>query len=809
MSATHNRRFLGEKAADLFPVLAFSDEDKLFLTDDQSLCFGFLCYPLEGSDSRASDRINVLLNGDWPDDTLMQFNLFGGQDIHGITNEMLEIRRGKGNELTSHNVKRRRDFLLNGTESPIERNSGTKVRTFQLVVTVKIPINDSVPNDREIARARDLRGGFGQSLSTVGLAPTPLDADSYVHLMNTMLNWGDGASWRNGARVWADDDKPLREQILDYDHSLNVDAKGVWLGEPNEPGSMRVTNLSVKRYPKVFQFGNSAAYLGDLMMGSRGIRENCMISATIHFPPPQKVKSTMENKRQWAVNQAYGPMLKFVPALAAKKHGYDVLFQAIEDGDRIVRVHLGMTLFSRSRDAATIAVSNARSYWGELGFGIMEDKFFNLPLFLNRLPMGADRDAMRDTFRYKTMATRHAIPLLPLFADWRGTGTPVMNFVSRMGQLMNVSLFDSPTNYNCCIAAQSGSGKSFLANEMISSYLGIGAKIWVIDVGRSYKDLCSVYEGDFIEFNKESSICLNPFQLIKDFAEEEDMIIGLVSAMAAPTQTLTDLQTSTLKRVFRTIWDVKGQDMTVDDLADKLMEDDDRRIKDIGIQLYPFTKNGEYGKYFHGTNNVSFQRDFSVLELEELKGRRHLQQVVLLQLIYQIQQDMYLGDRNRPKIVIIDEAWSLLTEGDVGKFIEHGYRRFRKYGGSAVVITQSVTDLYDTPTGRAIAENSANMYLLGQKPEAISALEKAERLPIGKGGYTMLKTVHTEVGAYSEIFFMTGYGGGIGRLIVDKYHQILYSTHPRDVQDVNDRLKRGMTVQQAIESLLHERGMAA
>lgn len=808
MSASDNRRFTGEKASELFSVLAYSDEDKIFLTDDQSLCFGFLCFPLEGSDQRASDRINVLLNGDWPDDTLMQFGLYGGQDIHPIVNRMVDIRRGKGTELSAHNIRRRRDFFIDGTEKPVERNSGVRVRNFLLVVTVKIPIYDAMPSDKELMRARDLRNGFGQSLSTVGLTSNPLGRHEYVHLLNSMLNWGDGASWRGGNHLFADDDKPLRDQIMDFDHSINVDAGGLWLGEPEAEDAMRVTNLSVKRFPRVFDFGNAAAYLGDLMMGSRGIRDNCLISATIHFPPPQKAKSTMETKRQWAVNQAYGPMLKFVPALAAKKHGYDVLFKAIDDGDRIVRLHLGMTLFTRSKDAATIAVSNARSYWGELGFGIMEDKFFNLPLFLNRLPFGADREAMRDTFRYKTMATRHAIPMLPLFADWRGTGTPVMNFISRNGQLMSVSLFDSPSNYNCCIAAQSGSGKSFLSNEMINSYLGMGGKVWVIDVGRSYKDLCETNGGDFIEFNKESKICLNPFPLIRDYAEEEDMIIGLVSAMAAPTQPLSDFQTASLKRVFREIWDVKKQSMLIDDLAEKLSESTDQRIKDIGVQLYPFTRDGEYGKYFHGENNVTFQRDFSVLELEELKGRKHLQQVVLLQLIYQIQQDMYLGDRDRPKIVIIDEAWSLLTEGDVGKFIEHGYRRFRKYGGAAVVITQSVTDLYDTPTGRAIAENSANMYLLGQKPEAIATLEKEERLPITSGGYSMLKSVHTEVGAYSEIFFMTGYGGGIGRLIVDKYHQLLYSTHPNDVQAIQNLRRQGLSVSEAIESLLRQRGHA-
>lgn len=801
------RRFHGEKAAELFSALAYTEDEKLFFFDDQSLGFGFVCLPLEGSDRRAGDRINVLLNGDWPEDTLMQFNLIGTQDVHSIMNEMVDVRRDKGTKLTMHNAKRKRQFFIDGCEDPIEPNSGLKARNFVLAVTVKIPIaNSASSTEDEEKLISGLRRGFAQSLRTVGLGSRAMTRHDYVHIMNTLINWGSGASWRNGNPMVADDHMKLREQIVDFDTSINVDKNGIWLGEPEEDESMRVTNLSVKRFPRVFQFGSATSYLGDMMSGNRGIRENCMISATIHFPPAQSAKSKMDNKRQWAVKQAYGPMLKFVPALAAKKHGFDVLFKAIDDGDRLVRMHLGLTIFARTEEKMTAAVSNARSYWGELGFTIMEDKFFNLPLFLNRLPFGADREAMRDTFRYKTMGTRHAIPLLPVFADWRGTGTPAMNFVSRNGQVMSIDLFDSSTNYNCCIAAQSGSGKSFLANEMIGSYLGINGKVWVIDVGRSYKDLCESYSGDFIEFNRDSTICLNPFPLIKDFSDEEDMIVGLLSSMAAPNQTLSDFQIACMKRILSDVWALKGRDMTVDDLAEKFILEDDQRVRDIGTQLYPFTKHGEYGRYFYGENNVSFQRNFSVLELEELKGRKHLQQVVLLQLIYQIQQDMYLGEKSQPKIVIIDEAWSLLTEGDVAKFIEHGYRRFRKYGGSAIVITQSVTDLYDSPTGRAIAENSANMYLLGQKSEAISALEKEDRLPIGPGGYSLLKTVRTEAGAYSEIFFLTDRGGGIGRLIVDKYHQLLYSTHPNDVHAISERRKAGMNVSQAIESILRDRG---
>ncbi|HCF5760994.1 TPA: ATP-binding protein, partial [Pseudomonas aeruginosa] len=208
---------------------------------------------------------------------------------------------------------------------------------------------------------------------------------------------------------------------------------------------------------------------------------------------------------------------------------------------------------------------------------------------------------------------------------------------------------------------------------------------------------------------------------------------------------------------------------------------------------------------FNGKNNVDFKNPFTVLELEELKGRKHLQQVVLLQLIYQIQQNMYLGQRDRRKIVIIDEAWSLLTEGDVSKFIEHGYRRFRKYGGAAITITQSVNDLYANPTGRAIAENSANTFLLGQKADAINLIKKEGRLSLSEGGFNLLKTVHTMRGQYSEIFFMTEHGSGIGRLTVDPFSLLLYSTAPDDVQAINDHRSEGLSMNESINAVLRDR----
>jgi len=222
----------------------------------------------------------------------------------------------------------------------------------------------------------------------------------------------------------------------------------------------------------------------------------------------------------------------------------------------------------------------------------------------------------------------------------------------------------------------------------------------------------------------------------------------------------------------------------------------------VGRQLFPFTSGGEYGRFFTGANTIAFDAPLVVLELEELKGRKHLQQVILLQLIYQVQQAMYLGERHVQKVVLIDEAWDLLTQGDVAKFIETGYRRFRKYNGSAMTVTQSLADLYTNPTGRAIAENSAHTLLLAQPSHGIEQLKGEHRLPLTDAGAERLKTVHTLPGCYSEIMVIGDQGAGIGRLIVDPFRQLLYSTKPADVAAIGQWRAQGLTVVEAIDRLL-------
>ena len=139
--------------------------------------------------------------------------------------------------------------------------------------------------------------------------------------------------------------------------------------------------------------------------------------------------------------------------------------------------------------------------------------------------------------------------------------------------------------------------------------------------------------------------------------------------------------------------------------------------------LHPYTRDGTYGKYFDAQATIDFSSDFIVLELEELKAKKDLQTVVLLIMMYRITREMYFS-RDRKKIVIIDEAWDLLSGGATAEFIEAGYRRARKYKGAFMSATQGVDDYYRNPAAKAALDNSDWMFLLRQKPESIEMMDK-------------------------------------------------------------------------------------
>ena len=193
---------------------------------------------------------------------------------------------------------------------------------------------------------------------------------------------------------------------------------------------------------------------------------------------------------------------------------------------------------------------------------------------------------------------------------------------------------------------------------------------------------------------------------------------------------------------------------------------------------------------------------FVVLELGDLDSRPDLQTVVLLLLMLQITESMYLGDRKQRKLCIIDEAWRLMGSGNAGQFIEQGYRTARKFGGAFMTITQGIDDYFKSGTSKAALDNADWVFLLRQKPESIKAAESSDRIMMDDGLRRLLTSVDTQQGRYSEIAVMSPDGTSVGRLIVDPFAEKLYSTKAEEYAAIDAMLKRGHSLVDAIEQLV-------
>lgn len=133
-----------------------------------------------------------------------------------------------------------------------------------------------------------------------------------------------------------------------------------------------------------------------------------------------------------------------------------------------------------------------------------------------------------------------------------------LRFTDRQGVPLKVDPSDLPmktgriNNRNKFVLGPSGSGKSFLMNNIIEQYLTCNYDVVIVDTGDSYSGTCKYKGGRYIQYTEEKPITMNPFLMDKkEFnIEKIEFLTNLIFLIwQGPDSSMSSAQKSILDNV--------------------------------------------------------------------------------------------------------------------------------------------------------------------------------------------------------------------------------------------------------------------
>ena len=463
---------------------------------------------------------------------------------------------------------------------------------------------------REIERTTQLREDFAKGLEQLGIVTQVLKADAVADL----IYW----QWNAGRRVPRGqyDPEDVRSSLLFTD--VGIYEKGFSLGGIHH----RV--VSLKLLPDN-TFASMATVLNTLPFDSK-------LFLTVFVPDQQRELSSLQTQRRIAFSMARGKRngVSDIESEAKFQDLEGLIEQMVAQGEKVFHVSLNVVLRGSDQCELDDQVSKTLMTLRELGGAEgMEESLASLDIFAELAIPNA-----RAMERQKKVKTSNLCDLLPLYGGWSGHTRPSILLRSRMGGLVRFDPFDKGlSNYNQIVSGGSGSGKSFLTNILLLHMLKENPRIFVVDIGGSYKKLTDNLSGQYIPLSLEGGYSLNPFDIGADTVPSSQKIkflLGLVELMTKEDDEthLPRLERAEIEEAIQRTYDTV-QSPRLSDLRERLLSHPSAEIKRYGKILTPWCADTPFGKFVDRETTIALEKSIVSFDLKGLEMYPDLQAVVL------------------------------------------------------------------------------------------------------------------------------------------------------------------------------------
>ena len=557
--------------------------------------------------------------------------------------------------------------------------------------------------------------------------------------------------------------------------------------------------ITLKTLPEVTFAGQLSTFL------RMPFHYNLMLSFEVPSQADEMAKLQQKRKMAHSLAVTSGNKASDLESETKLSSTEELIRELLSSGQRIYAAQLSIALHAPATEEGTKklnrqvreVLSRFRSLNGAEG---LEETVGSWKIFKGNLP-----GAPIKLERAKKFKTNNLVDFIPLYGPREGDDDPAVIFRNRLNGLVAFNPFDPKlTNYNALVTGSSGAGKSFLNNCILVQELARGLRVFIIDIGGSYKKLTEALGGQYIEMDLSDQYRLNPFDIPDPSQEPSNQklksLLAVIESMIVEDDKIkiSKLERVLLEKAVIELYEEKRKTNDVpvlSELTEKLAKSKESSMVDISKILFIWTGNRPYGKLLDGKGSLRTDAPICTFDLKGLSSYPDLQSVMILILtdfiLTQVEQDKVSKKR-----IILDEAWQLLKSSAAAGFMEYCARTLRKTGSGITFITQGVEEIVDSPIGSAIMNNTATKFILLQRGDS-EILKNA--LKLNSQELNLVFSLEQRKGEFAEGFMIEGDHRQVIRIYPSPFEYWLSTSDASDNRYIQELRDKGMSLVQAIE----------
>ncbi|WP_020519366.1 VirB4 family type IV secretion system protein [Catelliglobosispora koreensis] len=433
---------------------------------------------------------------------------------------------------------------------------------------------------------------------------------------------------------------------------------------------------------------------------------------------------------------------------AAAGDAADLADRIARGASRLFTVAVYLTIHARTQPQLTEAVTAVQTLAASMMLDTQPATWRQLHGWTSTLPLGADSlaaarimdtDAIAAAFPFASPDLPGPLPGKPSL-----TGGILYGLNNTSTGLVWWDRWQQH-NYNSIVLARSGAGKSYLIKLDILRSLIDGVHVAVIDPEDEYTALAEATGGTVIRLGHPGAR-LNPLDIpagdIRSDALTRRALFVHTLITVLLGQTPPPAQRSALDKAVLAAYQLAGiyndpatwnnPAPLLRDVCDALETQATPAATDLAARLHPWT-DGSYSGLFNGPTTTVPAGQLIVWSARHLPDEmRPAGMLLALDAIWRTTDTPATTAQSARRLVVVDEAWTLLRDGEGARFLYRMSKAARKRHTGLTIITQDVADILGTELGQAVANNAATQILMRQSPQAIAAVASAFGLTRGE-----------------------------------------------------------------------------